>query len=215
MPSDGYAIIFDLDGTVWDSEPGIVSCLRETLEVFEVEPPADRPLTSFLGPPLNTMLAQLGVPEPLVDEARLEYRRRYREHGEFECVVYDGIPELLEDLNDAGLAVGVATSKGDEIVARMLDHFGLSGFFRTVRAASMTAAGHGKIELVGGALADLGADDGVMIGDRSYDIEGGRHHGLVAVGVRWGYADPGELEAAGAHHVVDTVDELAGLLRRR
>lgn len=212
MLTPGFAIIFDLDGTVWDSAPGIISCLAETLEVFGIEVADRSALSSYLGPPLNTMLSMLGIAEEHVDEARLEYRRRYRDHGEFECSVYPGMEGLLERLRAAGHPLGVATSKGDEVVARMLDHFGLASVFSTVRAASMTASGHGKIDLVGGAFNDLGAATGVMIGDRSYDIEGGRHHDLRTIGVSWGYADPGELETACADHIVASADELAAVL---
>ncbi|NLA36419.1 MAG: HAD hydrolase-like protein [Actinobacteria bacterium] len=212
MHAQDSAIIFDLDGTVWDSAPGIISCLAETLEVFGIDVDDRASLSSYLGPPLNTMLSMLGIADEAVDDARVEYRRRYRDHGEFECTVYPGVEALLHRLRAADRRLGVATSKGDEIVARMLEHFGLAELFDTVHAASMTAAGHGKVDLVGAALRELGASRGVMIGDRRYDIEGGRHHGLQTIGVSWGYADPGELEAAGADHIVANTDELAAVL---
>jgi phosphoglycolate phosphatase len=211
-------VIFDLDGTVWDSAPGIVGCLIETLDRFGVDVPPPDELIAHLGPPLMTMLADLGVPHSRLDDARIDYRRRYREHGELDCVVYEDVPELLRRLRSAGHLLATATSKGVEPVHRMLDHFGLGEAFDVVAAASMTAPGHSKVDVITEALDGLAklTGDGdhrsaatTMVGDRRYDVEGGRELGLTTVGVRWGYAPPGELEAAAPDHLVDDVAALA------
>lgn len=210
------AVIFDLDGTVWDSAPGIVSCIEETLTEFGVHTPPSDDLRRHLGPPLNTMLADLGVPADQVDAARTFYRQRYRAHGEFECTVYPGVESLLSSLHNAGVPLAVATSKGDEVAVRMLQHFDLHRWFDTIHGAAMSGTGHGKDHLVADALLALASrratTGAVMIGDRRYDITGGRTNGIASIGVEWGYAEPGELATAGADHIVATVDELAALL---
>lgn len=206
------AIVFDLDGTVWDSAPGILHSLEATLTELGLPVPPRAELAVHLGPPLLSMLADLGVADGDLDHGRVVYRRHYRQVGELECTVFDGIPELLDGLRSAGHPLATATSKGVEPTERMLRHFGLYERFDVVAAASMTAAGHTKEQIVGEALHRLGQASGAMVGDRVYDVEGGRHHGLVTIGVAWGYAPDGELESAGVDHLVATVSELAAVL---
>ena len=211
-------ILFDLDGTVWDSAPGIIGCMEATLVELGLPVPPPSALRTLLGPPLLDMLAELGVPAEQLDEARKVYRRHYRDHGEFECAVFPGIADLLDQLRSRGHLLATATSKGVEPTERMLDHFGLRSRFDVVSAASMTATGHEKTEIVQRALAAFphrGEHDpltGYMVGDRCYDIHAGSAAGLTTVGGGWGYAPPGELVDAGADHLVDTVEELAAVL---
>jgi len=206
------AVIFDVDGTLWDSAPGILSCLVETFEYFDLEVPGEVALRAALGPPLDMMLRDLGFPSGQIEAGRLEYRRRYFEHGEAECEVYAGIVELLERLAANGRSLAVATSKGRETAHRMLEAFGLTEYFDSIRAADMATAAHGKVHLIAAALTDLNTRSAVMVGDRNFDIEGGLSNGLYTIGVNWGYAPTGELEAAGAHVIVDTVSQLASVL---
>lgn len=204
-------VLFDLDGTVWHSEPGIVDALRHTLAAMGLDVPDDATLATNLGPPLQTMLAQLGVPLDRVDEGRHVYRARYRTHGEHMFRVYDGIVELLDDLRAAGHRLATATSKGIEPTRRMLDHAGLTERFDVVAAASMDASAATKEAVIASALDQLGGPDPAsttMVGDRHYDVVGGRSFGLRTVAVRWGYAPVGELDDVGADRVVD---DLAGL----
>ena len=79
-------VIFDLDGTVWDSEEGIVGSLEHTFASYDLAVPERGVLTANLGPPLQTMLADLGIPDELVGEATLRYRERYVEWGAYQAV---------------------------------------------------------------------------------------------------------------------------------
>lgn len=244
MPSPSVtAVVFDLDGTVWDSAPGIVGSMEATLADLDLPHPGDAVLAAALGPPLMELLVEIGVPNDRLDEARDTYRRHYRARGEAMCVPYPHMPELLDDLRAAGIATATATSKGVEVAHRMLDRYDLRRRFDVVAAASMTQAGHDKVAVVAEALDGLAernavatderraaldgltAHDGTgphgeslsplgvwMIGDRRFDIDAGRHHGLRTVAVTWGYAPPGELDAAHPDHTVDDVESLAALL---
>ncbi len=212
MARTSLGILFDLDGTIWDSMPGILRSLEHALREVGMEPPPEAELVNHIGPPLTVMLAEVGVPEDLVDTARDRYRERYHEVGVFECSLYDGALAALDELRTDGHHLATATSKGEVATLMMLDHFDLTSRFDVVAAASMDASSHSKAAVIGKArtgLAELGIRPRWMIGDRRYDIEGGRGLDLVTVGVTWGYAPAGELEAAGADHVVD---DFGGLL---
>ena len=198
-------VIFDLDGTVWDSLPGIVGSLEHTFESFGRDVPDREVLTANIGPPLQQMLGELGFPPEQIDEATLVYRSRYVERGVYEAAVYPGVPELLVELGDAGHRLATATSKGEGPTRQMLDHFGLTEHFEVIGAASMDASSMTKEAVLGRALGELGGPDPsecLMIGDRSYDVRGAAAHGLGCVGVLWGYGTEDELREAGAVHVI-------------
>jgi phosphoglycolate phosphatase len=208
-------VLFDLDGTIWDSLVGIVRSLAHALEVVGRPVPDETVLASNVGPPLDVMLAAHGVPADRIAEARTAYRDRYRRLGEFECEVYPGAPELLDDLRAHRVRLATATSKGVEPTRRMLDHFGLTRRFDVIAAASMDATAHHKIDVVRAALADLSPydpDRTALVGDRSFDIEAGRDMGITTVGVTWGYGSLDELRAHGPDHVADTFADLRTLL---
>lgn len=208
----GRAVLFDLDGTVWDSLPGIVRSLAHALAELDLPVPPDADLARDVGPPLPEMLRLFGVTEEQVLDGVEIYRDRYRRLGEFECEVYPGARELLDELRADGWRLATATSKGVEPTHRMLAHFELDHRFDVIAAAPMLARGHRKADVIEEALAGLalaGPEGIVMVGDRSYDIEGGRHHGLRTIGVTWGYGTPEELRAAGADRIVSSFEELA------
>lgn len=211
--------VFDLDGTVWDSAPGILNCLHRTLDDLGLPSPDESVLASMLGPPLLTALSELGVPDTDLDRARTIYRTHYRATGEHDCTPYVGVVGLLDRLRAAGLRLATATSKGVEPTRRMLDHFGLTDRFDAIAAASMTATGHGKADIIGEALTCLASidptgsiDDAVMIGDRVFDIDGGHQVGVRTIGVEWGYAAPGELVAAAPTAIAASITELESLV---
>jgi phosphoglycolate phosphatase len=209
--------LFDLDGTVWDSLPGIIRSLAHALDHLGLPVPDDETLGSNIGPPLMDMLAHFGVPEPRLTEAQAVYRDRYRRLGEFECEVYPGVAELLDHLRAEGWRLATATSKGVEPTRRMLAHFDLERRFDVIAAAPMDARGahHGKVQVVAEALDRLGGPDPrgtCIVGDRRHDVEAGLAHGLHVIGVTWGYGAPDELTRAGARDLATDLDVLAELL---
>ncbi len=213
----GVIVIFDLDGTVWDSLPGIVGSLEHTFETFGREVPDRAVLTANIGPPLQQMLGELGFPPEEIDEATLVYRGRYVDRGVYEASIYPGVPELLAGLGDSGHRLATATSKGEGPTLQMLDHFGLTDHFEVIGAASMDASSMTKEAVLGRTLAALGGPDPsecVMVGDRSYDVRGAATHGLGCVGVLWGYGTADELRDAGALHVIAEPSELPAIVQR-
>jgi phosphoglycolate phosphatase len=208
-------VLLDLDGTIWDSLPGIVRCLAHALEAVGTPVPSEDVLASNVGPPLDVMLASHGVPADRIVAARTAYRDRYQRLGEFECEVYPGAPELLDDLRDHRVRLATATSKGVEPTRRMLEHFDLARRFDVIAAATMDATAHHKIDVVRAALDDLSPYDPtrtVLVGDRSFDIDAGRDMGICTVGVTWGYGSLDELRTHGADHLADTFADLRMLV---
>lgn len=221
-PSSGdpreVIVIFDLDGTVWDSEEGILGSVEHTFESLRLPVPPRELLATNVGPPLHEMLAQVGVPLDLVDEGVVRYRERYRSWGAYRATVYPGIAELLVELRAVGRQLATATSKGEAPTRLMLDHFGLRERFDVVGAATMDTTATTKAQVIGRTLAALGDPDPatcVMVGDRRYDVEGAALHGIECIGVGWGYATDGELVDAGADTVVHSVAELRDALLSR
>lgn len=210
-------VIFDLDGTVWDSLPGIVGSLEHTFEAFDHPVPDRSVLTANIGPPLQLMLAELGFPDEEIAAATLTYRSRYVEWGAYQAAVYPGIEDLLAQLGADGHRLATATSKGEGPTHQMLEHFGLTEHFEVVGAASMDTSAMTKVAVLGRALDGLGRpapDDCLMVGDRRYDVSGAAEHGIACAGVLWGYGDEDELRAAGARHLLAEPSDLRRIVQR-
>lgn len=211
-------VIFDLDGTVWDSEPGIVGSLEHTFRALGLQVPPHEVLASNVGPPLRLMLGELGVQEASLDDAVTAYRQRYASHGVYEATLYPGVVELLDALLAAGHRLATATSKGLDPTLVMLDHFGIADRFEFVGAASMDGLATTKTAVLALTLEAMGAPPAtecVLLGDRHYDVTGATEHGIDCVGVTWGYGSLDELREAGAWGVVDAPTEVLALLAQR
>ena len=151
-------LLFDLDGTLTDSRPGIVACIRHSLEQLSVACPADDVLTSFIGPPLRgTFATLLGTSDTrLVEEALRLYRVRYASTGLYENQVYEGIPEMLEAVRGPSSVMYVATSKPAVYAERILDHFGLGRHFVKVYGPALDGRFDNKADLLSHMLATEG-----------------------------------------------------------
>lgn len=212
-------VLFDLDGTLVDSTPGIWASIRVAAARLGLPEPTPGQLRSMVGPPLEEGFAgAFGLTGADVDRAVLAYREHYTAgamSGQpptpgtpaamFDATVYPGIPELLTVLGDDGAVLAVATSKPEPFAVRILEHVGLLGAFATVHGATLDGAVRHKEQVVAAALA--AHPDGVapvLVGDRLHDVLGARVHGVPCIGAGWGPAPPGELAAAGAAAVVAT-----------
>ncbi len=207
-------ILFDLDGTLTDSRPGIFNGLRHALAHMGREVP-EADLMHFIGPPLRESFAVFcGMDQAEAEQATAAYRAYYGRQGVFENAVYEGIPELLEELENRGARLVIATSKPEPTALTVLEHFGLRRFFAFVGAAEWNGPRSGKAEVIAHTLNAVGIHpgDAVMIGDRRHDVQSARAAGLYAVGAAYGYGGREELERAGADAVADDVPALRRLL---
>jgi phosphoglycolate phosphatase len=167
-------------------------------------------LRTFVGPPLGDTFRAHGVPPELVDDAVAAYRRTYVDGGAMlGAPVFDGIPEALGELRAAGCTLVLATSKPESYASVLCDHLGLTSLLDGLAGASLGGTRLSKADVVRHALDGRAAVPTLMVGDREHDVHGARAHGIDCLGVRWGYASPGELEAAGAVAFADRPADLA------
>jgi phosphoglycolate phosphatase len=201
-------VLFDLDGTLSDSAPGILASLRHAFVrngIAELTPEQERAL---LGPPFYESLP------PLIGAERLrtviaDYREYYGARGMFDTVRYDGVLELVQGLRERGITLAVATSKPEPYAVPIVRHLGLGEAFTTVCGDTLDGQRDSKALVVGEALRRLGkppASDVLMVGDRVHDVEGAAAHGVAVLGAGWGYGTPAEL--AGARAVFASAAEL-------
>jgi phosphoglycolate phosphatase len=208
-------VAFDLDGTLLDSTQGITRSTRHAMDALGLDaPPIDR-LRTLIGPPLPEMLAAAGVPDHLVREGIDRYRDRYRAIGVYENEVFDGVPQLLETLAEAGFRLAVATSKPEDFAIRALDDAGLGDRFEVVAGATFDGLRSKKADVLAYTLERLSHDDAgrsVMIGDREHDLIGAAALGMPAIGVTWGFGTEEELAAHRPLAIVRSPADLAPLL---
>lgn len=209
--------LFDFDGTVVDSAPGVTKCAQIAMVRMGFPEYPLEELRSFMGPPLTYSFKNLThMSEEEADQAVVYFRERYREYGKLECSVFPGIPALLEKLRHAGHRIAVASAKPEPFVREIMDHFGILAYFDQVVGASMDERSADKAANIRHAIELAGYADRMdevwMIGDRKYDMEGARQVGIKAVGVLYGYGTQEELEASGADVIAGTVKDLEEML---
>jgi phosphoglycolate phosphatase len=220
----GYdLILFDLDGTLVDSAPGITASVAFALSHFGIFPETREELLRFIGPPLSDSFKRFyGFSEERAGEAVDLYRVRYRESGVYEFSVYEGIGEALSALNAAGLTCAVATSKPGVFAETVLEKSGLKRYFAFVAAAELDDAEGRKRRLrmekkdvIEYCLESLGVADKkrvLMVGDRKHDIVGAHLAGVDSLGVLFGFGSREELEEAGADHIAETPADIIRLI---
>jgi phosphoglycolate phosphatase len=213
MSQEPRLVLFDLDGTLVDSTPGIWAAVRVAAAVLGLPEPTPGQLTAMVGPPLQEgFAAVLGVPADDVPRAVAAYREHYAAGALLDVRVYAGIPELLVSLAPRA-TLAVATSKPEPFALRTLEHTGLRRFFASVHGATLDGSVRHKDQVVAAALAaHPAAREPVLVGDRAHDVLGAAAHGLSCIGAGWGPAPAGELAAAGAAVVAASpADVLAAL----
>lgn len=212
-------ILFDLDGTLSDPKQGICGSVQYALKSFGIEEPDIDRLEPFIGPPLrDSFMKYYGFTPEQAEEAVAKYRERFSVTGKYENTLYPGIAPLLHDLVRAGAKLAIASSKPTVYVEDILVHFGIRQYFDIVVGSELDGTRDRKEEVVDEALRQLNEKYGakpcevVMVGDRCFDVEGAKAAGTRSVAVTYGYAQPGELEQAGADIIVRDVEGLRQVL---
>lgn len=209
-------ILFDLDGTLIDSKPGILTSIRKTLDEYNI-PYTEEVINQMIGPPFRVSMKDLlGINDKsLVEDLILYYRTHYKAGAWRDCSIYDGVVEMLEKLRGAGYTLGLATSKPLQYTTIIMDELGLDKYFHFVGGASGDATTELKTDVINCVLDNLSVTDlssVLMIGDRLYDIEGAKQSGVDSMGILWGYGDKDEHERHGADYILSTPNEVVDFL---
>ncbi len=209
-------ILFDLDGTLTDSGPGIMNGFSYAIEKMGGKVPDISQLRRFVGPPLKDSFGRaLGYSPEDTDKAIALYRYYYNtQGGVLENAVYPGVEQLLSDLKDRGKTLIVATSKSALGTNTVLTHFGLGKHFDFVATADDQSRPH-KSDVIRYALEECRIADkslAVMIGDRENDVTAANEVGIDSIGVLYGYGDKDELTSAGATYLAESVFDIRSLI---
>lgn len=211
-----HFLFFDLDGTLTDSAEGITNCVIHALNKQNWPIPDSDALRRFIGPPLlESFQAIAGMSEPQARQAIRDYRERYASVGLFENRAFDGITDMLADLQRAGKHLFMVTSKPEPYSVRIAERFGLLPYLDSVCGATLDGRINSKDAVVQLALERAGHPDPAdveMIGDRLHDVEGARVHGIECTYVLYGFGTREEAESHRAARIAATVDELHALL---
>jgi phosphoglycolate phosphatase len=216
MPFPYSAVLFDLDGTILDSAPGITATLAYTFTALGRAVPSDEVLLAFVGPPILDSFRDLAGMTPIEGLHALSiYRERYLTAGIYDATVYEGIPGILSAIHSSGMLLSLATSKPEYPATLMLKHFDLFQFFDIITGASEDESRSAKADVVAEALQRIRKCGGdisrpVMIGDRGSDVRGAAENRVPAIFVEWGYGTAAE--QAGSVAVAHTPVALRGLL---
>ena len=209
------SIFFDLDGTLTDSGEGIINSSIPVLIHYGCPVPSREEMRVFVGPPLHETFMKFGVPEDQADKAVELFRSRYNTIGKFENTPYPGIRQMLENLQQLGYRLFVATSKPEKTANEVLEHFDLARYFECICGATMDRSRINKEDVIDYLLKQVdGVENTVMVGDTAFDVTGAAVHNIPTIGVSWGYGKVQDMVDAGAVAIAHTAEELFDLLTR-
>jgi phosphoglycolate phosphatase len=205
-------LVFDLDGTISDPKDGIVRSINYALSAHDFATQDEDALSTFIGPPLEStfkVLTKSDEPK-LISSLISKYRERYSDVGFSENLLYDDIPEVLEQLSSIpNVKLGICTSKRADFAERILDLFELRHHFSFVNGGEI---GTEKWQQLSALLQQgLINQKSVMIGDRYVDITAAQKNSLDSAGVLWGYGSHNELAQLEPLYLFTTPRELVKL----
>ncbi len=206
--------LFDLDGTLVESGPGIFAAARAVLRELSLPDLPDCEMVKMVGPPLADSFQNiLKVPSELIPEAVRLYHTISATVGMDLIKPYPGIESLLGELKTAGITLGVVTSKITPTAKAHLTRFGLAPYFDYIGGGTPGGSAE-KLPILMAALEALGAEKAraVMVGDRHFDLLAAKKAGVASIGVTYGYGSAQEIASCQPTHTAADVEELRNLL---
>lgn len=210
------AILFDLDGTLIDSSEGITKSAQYALRHYGIEENDLKNLYFFIGPPLvNSFMSHYGFSKEKAVEAVDVYRERYHVKGIYECSLYPGVRECIEELRSRGYLIGMASSKPEESCRRILKHFQILDLFDDVVGATFDGKIDTKEEVLNEVMrrwSNISKAEMCLIGDTMFDIDGANQVGISSIAVSFGFGDVDKMRESGAVAVIDDLRSLPDVL---
>ena len=203
-------VLLDLDGTITNPYMGITNGVMYAYQKLGMEVPERSTLRSFIGPPLIVEFTRRGLPEEKAREAVRLYREYYGRTGLFENELIPGTVEFLKELKTRGKRVCLATSKPEEFSVRILEKFGIDGYFDFIGAAKLDGSRDSKLAVIKYVLESTGVspEECVMVGDRMHDIVGAHDAGMKCIAVLVGFGSREEFAEYKADFVAETLNDV-------
>ncbi len=217
LKNDYRYILFDLDGTLVDSGPGILGGIRYMLDRFGLREDDPERLRAFIGPPIvDSLVQRYGFTREDGLRALGYYREYYSETGVFQAKAYPGVREMLARLKDAGRTLSLATNKPEYYAEIILKNEDLARYFDFVGGTTLDQKRTQKPEVIRHVIASLRIPDRaqvLMVGDRDNDVLGAAQAGVDCLGILYGgYGTRKELETAGADGIAETPARIADMI---
>ncbi|MBQ9901346.1 MAG: HAD hydrolase-like protein [Clostridia bacterium] len=209
-------VMFDLDGTLFDSSEGIKMSYRKGLEHFGIEVENDSELDKVIGPSLYDSYHRFfGLEgEDLLTAVKI-YRDLYGSEGIYRLKMYDGVENMLDTVKQNGFIVCLASAKPYVMAHKILDFTGILPYFDVICGSNLDGSMSDKVELIEECLKQSRFTDksrAYMVGDRSYDMIGAAKTGVHSIGVTYGFGTRMELMEAGAEFIAYDTGNVSRIL---
>ncbi|MDC7237363.1 MAG: HAD hydrolase-like protein [Sphaerochaetaceae bacterium] len=183
-------IIFDFDGTLVNSSPGIYNTANWTVKQLGLDEVEDiEQLNKFIGPPLKDCFKlTYNLDESLLDKACDLYRGKYEKSGQYEVEIFDGVENVLKQLRDKGYILAIATMKYREIVFSMLEHLDLVKYFEYIDGTNIEGTKY-KAQILNEIVEHFNIDkkDSILIGDTDHDKDAAVEAKIDFLAVNYGF----------------------------
>lgn len=205
-------LLFDLDGTIADTEEGILSSVKYALNELKIDEPDITRLKQFIGPPLKSTFQLLyDLDDKSANTATTIFREYYAKDGKYQCKLYDGMLATLQLLKDRGYVLFIATSKPTVFANDIANHLGVNSFFEEIVGSNLDNTRSKKADIIQYILDKYGIEEKnevVMIGDKSHDLIGAMQCNIKGIGVTFGYGTRDELNSCQHEALINSPEEL-------
>lgn len=212
------AILFDFDGTLVDSAPGIVKTMEETFKRMAIMVPSDEEMRATIGMPLRDALQKLGqLNDADADKATALYRELFPIYEVGYIKVFPHVAETLDKLHERGMRMAIVTSRDRKSMELVAGKRNLTPYFETQITGADGIKAKPAPDMVLALLErmQLNAEEVLVVGDTTFDIEMGNSAGCKTVAVTYGNHSREKLESVTPTYIIDRFDELLPLCRQR